>query len=253
MIHNSLVCLRVRYCVQLLPEVIFSTISFTFLCYFFFYLASFFLESKPKVFSKILVAANQKTPWMIMIHNSLVCLRVRYCVQLLPEVIFSTISFTFLCYFFFYLASFFLESKPKVFSKILVAANQKTPWMIMIHNSMVCLRVHYCVQLLPEVIFSTISFTFLCYFFFYLASFFLESKPKVFSKILVAANQKTPWMIMIHNSLVCLRVRYCVQLLPEVIFSTISFTFLCYFFFYLASFFLESKPKVFSKILVAAN
>ena len=31
----------------------------------------------------------------------------------------------------------------------------------MIHNSMVCLRVHYCVQLLPEVIlFFNISFTF---------------------------------------------------------------------------------------------
>ena len=34
--------------------------------------------------------------------------------------------------------------------------------MIMIHNSMVCLRVHYCVQLLPEVIlfFFYIPFTF---------------------------------------------------------------------------------------------
>ena len=31
----------------------------------------------------------------------------------------------------------------------------------MIHNSMVCLRVHYCVQLLPEVIlFFNIPFTF---------------------------------------------------------------------------------------------
>ena len=31
----------------------------------------------------------------------------------------------------------------------------------MIHNSMVCLRVHYCVQLLPEVIlFLNIPFTF---------------------------------------------------------------------------------------------
>ena len=27
-----------------------------------------------------------------------------------------------------------------------------SPWATLIHNSMVCLRVHYCVQLLPEVI-----------------------------------------------------------------------------------------------------
>ena len=51
----------------------------------------------------------------------------------------------------FYLASFFLESKPKAFQRISFSQAKKT-WMIMIHNSMVCLRVHYCVQLLPEVI-----------------------------------------------------------------------------------------------------
>ena len=51
-----------------------------------------------------------------------------------------------------YLASFFLESKPKAFWRISFSQAKKT-WMIMIHNSMVCLRVHYCVQLLPEVIF----------------------------------------------------------------------------------------------------
>ena len=51
----------------------------------------------------------------------------------------------------FYLASFFLESKPKAFQRISFSQAKKT-WMIMIHNSMVCLGVHYCVQLLPEVI-----------------------------------------------------------------------------------------------------
>ena len=40
-----------------------------------------------------------------------------------------------------------------------------SPWATLIHNSVVCLRVHYCVQLLPEVMifcffFSIISFTF---------------------------------------------------------------------------------------------
>ena len=36
-----------------------------------------------------------------------------------------------------------------------------SPWATLIHNSMVCLRVHYCVQLLPEVtLFFTIPFTF---------------------------------------------------------------------------------------------
>ena len=47
----------------------------------------------------------------------------------------------------------------------------------MIHNSMVCLRVHYCVQLLPEVIlFFNIPFTFFFAkaFFFSISFFYLE-------------------------------------------------------------------------------
>ena len=128
----------------------------------------------------------------------------------------------------FYLASFFLESKPKAFQRISFSQAKKT-WMIMIHNSMVCLRVHYCVQLLPEVTFFFQPFPFpfplLKFVSFYLASFFLESKPKAFQRISFSQAKKT-WMIMINNSLVCLRVHYCVQLLPDVIlFFNIPFTF----------------------------
>ena len=94
------------------------------------------------------------SPWATLIHNSLVCLRVHYCVQLLPEVIFFEtfpLPFPLLKFVSFYLASFFLESKSKTFQRSSFSQAKKT-WMIMIHNSMVCLRVHYCVQLLPEVI-----------------------------------------------------------------------------------------------------
>ena len=103
------------------------------------------------------------SPWATLIHNSLVCLRVHYCVQLLPEVMFFQpfpLPFPLLKFVSFYLASLFLESKPKAFQRISFSQAKKT-WMIMIHNSMVCLRVHYCVQLLPEVIlFFNIPFTF---------------------------------------------------------------------------------------------
>ena len=94
-----------------------------------------------------------------------------------------------------------------------------SPWATLIHNSLVCLRVHYCVQLLPEVIFFEtfpLPFPLLKFVSFYLASFFLESKPKVFQRISFSQAKKT-WMIMIHNNMICLRVYYCVQLLPEVI------------------------------------
>ena len=114
---------------------------------------------------------------MIEIHNSLVCLRVHYCVQLLPEVIFFEtfpLPFPLLKFVSFYLASFFLESKPKAFQRISFSQGKKT-WMIMIHNSMVCLRVHYCVQLLPEVFFFEtfpLHFPLLKFFFLFSISFF---------------------------------------------------------------------------------
>ena len=63
----------------------------------------------------------------------------------------------------------------------------------MIHNSMVCLRVHYCVQLLPEVIFFEtfpLPFPLLKFVSFYLASFFLESKPKAFQRISFSQPKK---------------------------------------------------------------
>ena len=78
----------------------------------------------------------------------------------------------------FYLASFFLESKSKAFQRSSFSQAKKT-WMIMIHNSMVCLRVHYCVQLLPEVIlffniFFTFSFAKVFSFIFLISFFYLE-------------------------------------------------------------------------------
>ena len=98
----------------------------------------------------------------------------------------------------FYLASFFLESKPKAFQRISFSQAKKT-WMIMIHNSMVCLRVHYCVQLLPEVIlFFNIPFTFSFakVFFYFLNEFLLfrilrnAQFPKIYDALL-KPNLKT--------------------------------------------------------------
>ena len=106
-----------------------------------------------------------------------------------------------------------------------------SPWATLIHNSVVFLGVHYCVQLLPGVTFFFFNHflsLFLCWnlFPFYLASFFLESKPKAFQRIGFSQAKKT-WMIRIHNSVVCLRVHYCVQLLPGVMFFFNHFLFLC--------------------------
>ena len=61
----------------------------------------------------------------------------------------------------FYLASFFLESKPKAFQRISFSQAKKN-MNDHDHNSMVCLRGHYCVQLLPEVMFFFNLFLFLC-------------------------------------------------------------------------------------------
>ena len=63
----------------------------------------------------------------------------------------------------------------------------------MIHNSMVCLRVHYCVQLLPEVIlfFLNIPFTFSfakVFFIFSINFFYLE-----FSEMLIFPKYMMPY------------------------------------------------------------
>ena len=72
-----------------------------------------------------------------------------------------------------------------------------SPWATLIHNSLVCLRVHYCVQLLPEVMFFFQPFPFpfplLKFVSFYLASFFLESKPKDFQRISFSQAKKHEW------------------------------------------------------------
>ena len=72
-----------------------------------------------------------------------------------------------------------------------------SPWATLIHNSLVCLGVHYCVQLLPEVMFFFQPFPFpfplLKFVSFYLASFFLESKPKAFQRISFSQVKKHEW------------------------------------------------------------
>ena len=72
-----------------------------------------------------------------------------------------------------------------------------SPWATLIHNSLACLRVHYCVQLLPEVIFFQafpLPFPLLKFVSFYLASFFLESKSKAFQRSSFSqAKKKHEW------------------------------------------------------------
>ena len=129
-----------------------------------FYLASFFLESKPKAFQRISFSQAEKKHewswytivWFVWGYTIVSSCFLRLCFFFQP----FPFPFPLLKFVSFYLASFFLESKPKAFQRISFSQQKKT-WMIMIHNSMVCLRVHYCVQLLPEVIlFFNIPFTF---------------------------------------------------------------------------------------------
>ena len=100
-------------------------------------------------------------------------------------------------------------------------------------------RVHYCVLLLPEVIlffFAIISFTFsfakvfsFNYLIIFLVSFIWNSQKCTVSQniwCLIKTQLKkitqtifqggSPSATLIHNSVVCLRVHYCVLLLPEV-------------------------------------
>ena len=122
-----------------------------------------------------------------------------------------------------------------------------SPWATLIHNSVVCLRVHYCVLLLPEVMifwfFAIISFTFsyaevfsFHYLITFLVSFIWNSQKCPISQNiwhLIKTQLKnitqtifqggSPWATLIHNSVVCLGVHYCVLLLPVVIFFLQSF------------------------------
>ena len=111
----------------------------------------------------------------IQVHNSVVCLEGTL---LCPAaswghdfLIFSIISFTFsfakvfsFNYLIPFLVSFFWNSQKCTVSQniwCLIKTQLKnitqtifqggSPWATLIHNSVVCLRVHYCVLLLPEV------------------------------------------------------------------------------------------------------
>ena len=172
---------------------------------------------------------------MIRIHNSMVCLRVHYCVQLLPEVMFFFNHFLllFLCYSIFLWFSqlgFFIYISQKCSIAQNIWCLMKTqlrnitqtifqggsPWATLIHNSVVCLGVHYCAQLLPEVMFFfqtfPVPFPLLKFVSLLLSFILLGIKTEGFPKDWFQPGKKT-WMIRIHNSMVCLRVHYCVQLL----------------------------------------
>ena len=162
-----------------------------------------------------------------------------------------------------------MESKPKAFQMMRFSQAKKT-WMIMIHNSMVCLRVHYCVQLLSDGdFFWNIPFTFSfakVFLFSQLISFYLRilrNAQRLSQNIwcLIKTQLKnitqtifqggSPWATLIQNSVVCLRVHYCVQLLPEVmvVFQPFPFPFplleVC--FLLLSFIFLGIKTKGFPK------
>ena len=121
----------------------------------------------------------------IQVHNSVVCLRgTLLCPAAFLRswlIVFSIISFTFsftffsFNYFITFLVSFIWNSQKCPVSQniwCLIKTQLKnitqtifqggSPWATLIHNSVVCLRVHYCVQLLSwgHDFFSIISFTF---------------------------------------------------------------------------------------------
>ena len=125
-----------------------------------------------------------------------------------------------------------------------------SPWATLIHNSVVCLRVHYCVLLLPEVMifwffqsfplpFPLLKFFSFNYLITFLVSFIWNSlKCPISQNIwhLIKTQLKnitqtifqggSPWATLIHNSVVCLGVHYCVLLLPVVIFFCNHFLYL---------------------------
>ena len=180
-IHNSLVCLRVRYCVHLLPEVFFFDIfplPFPLLKFVSFYLASFFLESKPRAFQRSSFSQAKKNEWSwytivwfvwgYTIVSS--CFLRWFCFLTFPLK--CSISQNIWC---------FIKTQLKNITQTIFQGG--SPWATLIHNSLVCLRVHYCVQLLPEVMFfSTISFSFAKVCFLLFSFIFLGIKTKGFPK-----------------------------------------------------------------------
>ena len=241
----------------------------------------YFLFSIIDIFPRIIEIFPRCLPQKITSRYTIVWFvwRVHYCVLLLPEVMifwfFPIISFTFsfakvfsFNYLIPFLVSFIWNSQKCTVSQniwCLIKTQLKhitqtifqggSPWATLIHNSVVCLRVHYCVLLLPEVMiflfFSIISFTFSfakVFSFNYLITFLLSfiwnsQKCPVSQNIwcLIKTQLKhitqtifqggSPWATLIHNSVVCLRVHYCVLLLPEVMifvfFNHFLYLFLC--------------------------
>ena len=161
---------------------------FSFFKAFFFY----FLFSIIEIFPRIIEIFPRCLPQKITSRYTIVWFvwRVHYCVLLLSWghdfLIFSIISFTFSfakVFSFNYLIPFLVSviwnsQKCPVSQNIwcLIKTQLKhitqtifqggSPWATLIHNSVVCLRVHYCVLLLPEVMifwfFHHFLYLFLC-------------------------------------------------------------------------------------------
>ena len=133
---------------------------------------------------------------------------------------------------------------------------------------------HYCVQLLPGVIFFKHSFTFsFAKAFFLLLSYFLSLEiltnaqfPKIYAALLKPNKKRhpniflggSPWPTLIHDSMFVLGVHFCVQLLPVgFFFQTFPLPFpLPKFFFFYCTFFLFLSLEIltnsqFAKIYAA--
>ena len=126
----------------------------------------------------------------------------------------------------FYLAQFSFQSKPKAFQRISFSQAKKT-WMIMIHNSMVCLegtllcpaaflRSWFFFQSFP-LPFPLLAKVFSFQLIYFLVSFIWNSQKWLVSQniwCLIKTQLKnvtqtifqggSPWATLIHNSVVCL-------------------------------------------------
>ena len=155
-----------------------------------FYLASFFLDQNQRL-SKGLVSAKQKKhewSWYTIVWYTIVWFVWGYTIVsscFLRLCFFQPFPFPFplLKFVSFYLASFFLESKPKAFQRISFSQPKKHEWS---WYTIVWFVWGYTIV-------SSCFLRWFCFFFniplhfpllkfvsFYLASFFLESKPKAF-------------------------------------------------------------------------
>ena len=180
------------------------------------------------------------SPWATLIHNSVVCLGVHYCVQLLPGVIFfQPVPFPFpLLKFVSLLLSFILLGiKNKGFPKDWFQPSKKKKhewsgytivWFVWGYTIVSSCFLGLCFFFQPF----PFPFPLLEYFLLFsqLFFFYISQKCSIYQNIwcLIKTQSKnitqtifqggSPRATLIHNSVVCLGVHYCVQLLPGVMF-----------------------------------